>query len=256
MPGSDAELVFETPERVSLSLDVAGLGTRVLAYLVDLFIVFLFWVTVLLVYSLFGDALKEVQALSGGMQLLLGLATILTSWGYDVLFETLWRGQSPGKRVVGLRVVKADGSPVGFVEAAIRNLARLADVFPALYTTGALCVALTPRHQRLGDLLAGTLVVKERAYDLSRYSGLATAAAPSAPVAAAAARVARGLEHQELERVLDFLARREDIDAEARVRIARKIAAVFAARAGAPPPADAEAESFLEALARAQGGAA
>jgi uncharacterized RDD family membrane protein YckC len=182
VPGSDAQLVFETPERVSLSLDVAGLGTRVLAYLVDLFIVFLFWVTVLLVYSLFGDALKQVQALSGGMQLLLGLATILTSWGYDVLFETLWRGQSPGKRVVGLRVVKSDGSPVGFVEAAIRNLARIADVFPALYTTGALCVALTPRHQRLGDLLAGTLVVKERAYDLSRYSGVPTAATASAPV--------------------------------------------------------------------------
>lgn len=247
------ELSFETPERAVLSLEVAGLGGRVLAFLLDLLFLFLAWVTALLAYSIAGDLLRRLQQLSAVAQGLAVAATFALGWCYDVAFETLWRGQTPGKRILGLRVVRADGAPVGPVESVIRNVARVAEV-PLLYAPGVLCVALTRRHQRLGDLLAGTLVVKDRAYDLSRY-------APG--VAAADGRWAslRGrppLAPGDFERLSDFLRRRGELAPAARRRVGEKVARALAARAGAPAPGPDEAEPFLEALAAAQaaGGAA
>jgi uncharacterized RDD family membrane protein YckC len=243
-------LTFETPERAVLTLDVAGLGGRALAYLADLFVIFLFWVTALLVYSIAGDLLRRIQELSVGAQALAVVLFFFTGWAYDVAWEAAWGGQTPGKRLLGLRVVGRDGAPVSFVESLVRNLLRAVEV-PLLYAPGVLMVALTPRHQRLGDLVAGTLVVKDRAYDLSRYA----AAAPLDPRwAALRSRAAAALAPADFERLSDFLRRRGGLDPAARERIALAVAGALARRVEVAEPPAAETEAFLEAFAAASAG--
>lgn len=226
------------------ALPAAGLGARALAYLLDLLLLFLAWVTGLLLYSISGDLLRQVQALSLAGQLLALGAALAAGWGWDVAWEVAWRGQTPGKRALGLRVVRADGAPVGPVESIVRNALRIVEV-PLGYAPGVLMVALSPRRQRLGDLVAGTVVVQERRYDLSRY-GPPPAAARWAGLRGRAGGL---LDAAEFERLVDFLRRRPELDAAPRARIAAALAAALAARAGvaAPPPGDAE--GFLEALA-------
>jgi uncharacterized RDD family membrane protein YckC len=244
------QLTFETPERAVLALDVAGLGGRALAYLVDLLVIFLLWVTALLAYSIAGDLLRRLQEMSFAGQAVAVLLFFFTGWAYDVAWEAAWGGQTPGKRLLGLRVVGRDGAPVSFVESLLRNVLRAVEV-PLLYAPGVLMVAFTPRHQRLGDLVAGTLVVKDRAYDLSRYA----AAAPlDARWAALRGRAAAALSPGDFERLSDFLRRRERIDPAARERIALAAAAALATRAGVAGPAPGEAEAFLEAFAAASAG--
>ncbi|HSN89728.1 MAG TPA: RDD family protein [Anaeromyxobacteraceae bacterium] len=238
----EAQLRIETAERVALSLEVAGLGPRALAYLVDLFLVFLAWVTALLLYSVSGDLLRRLQALSAAGQILAVLTVFLSSWGWDVAWETLGRGQTPGKRALGLRVVRADGAPIGLVESLARNLLRAVEV-PLGYAPAVLAVALGPRRQRLGDLVAGTLVVRERRYDLSRY-GPPAAADPR--FASLRGRAGALLTTAELERLLDFLRRRAELDPEPRARIAGLLAGALGARARLEPE---DPEAFLEALA-------
>jgi len=252
----DPELRFETPERVALSLPVAGLGARSLAALLDLLLLFLAWVTALLLFSVGGDLVGRVQALSAAGQVLAVVAVLAAGWGWDVAWELAWAGQTPGKRALGLRVVRADGAPVGPVESVLRNALRALEL-PLAYAPAVLMVALGPRRQRLGDLAAGTLVVQERRYDLSRYGPPAGAAAR---FAALRSRAPGLLGADEFERLTDFLRRRAELAPAPRARIAAALAAAFAARAGLPAPGAvgdqpgdaagaAEAEPFLEALA-------
>lgn len=244
---ADAELRFETPERVALSLEVAGVGDRAFAWLADLLFLFLIWIAALLLYSISGDLLHEWQALSAGGQAVAILAVLVSGWGWDVLWETLGGGRTPGKRLVGLRVVRADGAPVGLPESVARNVLRAVEI-PLGYAPGVLMVALTARRQRLGDLVGGTLVVRERRYDLSRYADHADAA-DDPRFAALRGRAAAALAAGDYDRLLDFLRRRPSLEAAARARIATAVASALAARAGVPTPEPDEAERFLEAFA-------
>lgn len=242
---------METPERVQLCLDVAGLGTRALAYLVDFLILFLFWVTLAFTASLVssgGLSLDDFRALRGAVQALLALAIFLVQWGYWVGFETLWAGRSPGKRALRIRVVRMDGSPVGFAESALRNLGRVADFLPALYAVGLTAMAVNPRSRRLGDLLAGTVVVRERAVDLSRYEQ------PAGAPRVLAAQLTAG----EYEVVTSFLARAGSLEPVARERVALKLAEPLARRLSPENRAAAlasggAAEAFLKELAQSHG---
>jgi uncharacterized RDD family membrane protein YckC len=242
---ADPQLRFETPERIALSLDLAGVGARAFAWLADVLCIFLLWVTALLAYSITGDLFRDVQALSLAGQLLALVAVFLSGWGWDVAWETLGGGRTPGKRLVGIRVVRTDGAPVGAPESLVRNLLRAVEV-PLGYAPGVLAVALGPRRQRLGDLVAGTLVVRERRYDLSRYGPPAEA---DRRFAALRGRAAALLSADDFERLADFLRRRPDLDPEPRARVASRLAATLAARAGSPSPDGRDAEAFLEALA-------
>jgi uncharacterized RDD family membrane protein YckC len=241
----DPELRFETPERVALALPVAGVGPRALAALVDLLLIFLLWVTGLLVYSVSGDLLTQVKALSWAGQLLLVAGVLAAGWSWDVAWEVLWRGQTPGKRALGLRVVASDGSPVGPAESVVRNALRVLEL-PLLYAPAVLLVALGPRRQRLGDLVAGTLVVQARRYDLSRYGPTAGAAHRWGALRGRAADLLPGAD---FERLVEFLQRRPELEAVPRAQLAGRVAGALAGRAGMPPPPPEQAEAFLEALA-------
>ncbi|HZH14139.1 MAG TPA: RDD family protein [Archangium sp.] len=212
-------LEVATPERVSLSLPVAGIGYRCLAYLADLFLLFLFWVVAYFTFTLLvSDVLGFVQGLSGLTQTLLVVGVFATQWVYWTAAELLMGGQTPGKRLVGIRVVRVDGSPVGVLESAVRNLVRIVDFLPLFYAAGCLSVLLTRQHRRLGDVLAGTLLVREERIDLDKYT--ASAATPGAlPTAARAER----LTPEELELILSFLARAPELEPEARTRLGTKL---------------------------------
>lgn len=245
-------LEHEALEQEGPALPAAGVGPRALAALLDALLVFLAWITGLLLYSVSGDLITEVKALSYAGQLVAVAGVLAAGWGWDVAWEVLARGQTPGKRAMGLRVVRADGSPVGPLESLVRNALRVVEL-PLGYAPAVLLVALGGRRQRLGDLVAGTLVVQERRYDLSRYG----------PPAGAAARLhgRRGgaavrLSPTEFERLVDFLARRPELDPGPRARLAEALATALARRAGLDAPPAGEAEGFLEALAAlaAEGG--
>lgn len=250
-PLSDPALAIETPERIELCLEVAGLGTRALAYLVDAAVLFVFWASVLIVASIArirGIGLDELSSLGSVMKAILVFAAFALQWGYWVLFETLWDGRSPGKRALRIRVVRLDGSPVGFVEAALRNLGRVADFLPMLYGVGLTAMMVNARSRRLGDLLAGTIIIRERRADLSRYD--------RAPLPATASVVV--LASSEFELVSDFVARADDLGPEARDRIALKVAEPFAQRLPEQErskvlASGAAAETFLKSLVASHG---
>ncbi|HSM93777.1 MAG TPA: RDD family protein [Anaeromyxobacteraceae bacterium] len=241
---AEPRLELETPERVAVSLELAGLGARAFAWLLDALLVFLCWMMAFFVYSFWGDLLRRWQALSVAGQFLGVGAVVMTGWGWDVAWELLAGGRTPGKRAMGLRVVRIDGGPVGLAESLGRNLLRAVEL-PLGYAPGILMVALGPRRQRAGDLVAGTLVVRERRFDLSRYGAVPADRERFAPLRGRAPAL---LSAAEYDRLVDFLRRRPELEGEARGRLAARLAAAFARRAALAPPSGADAEPFLEAL--------
>ncbi|HUF34326.1 MAG TPA: RDD family protein, partial [Gemmatimonadales bacterium] len=167
----------ETPEHVVLDLEIAGIGSRALAALVDILI-------------LTGGALAVFAALG----LLAGFGLSLGRWGaallllggfaawtgYFIFFEALRRGQTPGKRLVGIRVLMDTGHAVTPGAAAARNLLRLADFMPPPYLIGLLLVAFHPRGKRRGDMVAGTIVARDRPGEAPAARALALPEAPAA----------------------------------------------------------------------------
>jgi len=159
-------LDIQTPENVAFGYQVAGIGSRFLATLLDTIIVVLLQVAVLIVLALIiniFDGSAFADQLSAWIIAIFGLIASLFCWGYYVFFEMLWNGQSPGKRWVGLRVIRIDGTPITLSESLIRNLARLVDFLPAAYGIGVITMFIDKQSRRLGDLAAGTLVVQDRA---------------------------------------------------------------------------------------------
>ena len=150
-----------TPENIPLTLELAGIGTRLGALLLDTAI----QIGVTAIVGIAGLIAAAFMAIGGlgsvGIALII-IAVFLIWFGYFILFEALWNGQTPGKRAFGLRVVRDGGYPVGFFPAATRNLVRIADFLPLGYGLGALIIFFQPEYKRGGDLVAGTIVVKER----------------------------------------------------------------------------------------------
>lgn len=164
-------LSMETPENVVLSRELAGPAYRCAAYLIDLGIRLGMLAAA---GSLLNMALSGLPGVAMGTLL---LVLFFLEWGYAIAFEYFWQGRTPGKHVCGLRVMHADGEPLSWWGAMLRNLVRVGDMLPFLviygenygllvllpvYGPGLIAMLLTPRMQRLGDLLAGTVVVHER----------------------------------------------------------------------------------------------
>lgn len=146
-----------TPEYVEFDFVVAGLYSRFLAYLIDLLIS-----TVLLTVLFVVVVLVTVVTMSGLGIALYFIGAFVMNWVYNIVLETFWSGQTVGKRAMGLRVIQESGVRISFLHACLRNLVRPIDNLPMLYFVGAVAAFFSPTHQRLGDMLAGTLVVRER----------------------------------------------------------------------------------------------
>lgn len=159
-------LTITTPENVVLSFELAGVGSRFIACLLDSLLQGL-GVVILVGIVVAGTELFErigLRAVWGSAVLLavMSLAIFALLSGYYIFFESRWNGQTPGKKAVGLRVVRDGGLPIDFPAAVVRNLCRAADFLPALYAIGLVSILVSKDYKRLGDYVAGTLVVKER----------------------------------------------------------------------------------------------
>jgi uncharacterized RDD family membrane protein YckC len=158
---------IETPEQIDVSLELTGLGSRFVARVVDWLVKIGLFVSVslvvMMVLALLRGAFGSATSLSNNLVLAfwVGFAYLLFI-AYDIYFEVRHNGQTPGKKRAGIRVIRESGAPLDFRSSCIRNLLAAADFLPVFYLFGGFLVLLTPRHQRLGDMAAGTLVIRER----------------------------------------------------------------------------------------------
>ncbi len=261
------QLSIETPELVGIELPLAGIGSRCVALLVDSVVQGFTLAAMVVVMLLLVAALPRVSstqhAARSGDPAKWAIAVVilipfLLQWGYFTLFEAFWHGQTPGKRLLHLRVIQQSGRPIGLFESMGRNLIRIIDMVPGFYLVGALCIFTTRRQQRLGDMVAGTLVVHSvpaQTPMLPAGTRTFTAAVferPLQPVAAKtldlpADAVAR-LSRMDLQLIENFLVRRLDLPLDVGASLAEKLSHKMAEKMKLPVPSGISNETFLEAL--------
>jgi len=229
------------PEAVPLDLDTAGLGSRFLGLIID--------------WAIQGTALVVLLIIVAnasfgwlGTTIVL-LLVFLVIWGYPIALETLWRGRTVGKAAMGLRVVTTEGGQIGFRHAAVRTALGLVDFILTSGACAVICVLLTSRNQRLGDLAAGTLVLRERT-GLRRPTPT-TFAAPLGLDAYADSLDLAGLGPAEYGVVRAFLLRAPSLPPQVRARLAAQVGESIAQRVQPPPPPGVPAEVFLASVAAA-----
>lgn len=238
-------LRVETPEQVELGFEIADLGSRFLALLLDVLLL----VTALLALSLLAlwsaSELQLSPALRGWGGLIMILVAFSVLWGYFTYFEGFHNGRTPGKRWVGIRVVHEGSHPITLRGAAIRNLIRAVDLQPAFsWMVGGLAMMLSPRTQRLGDMAAGTLVVRDRgALELSEAEMERMMDRP---------REAPRLPDAAYEALGRFVERRAELDPGARDRVATRLIDALPGSVAGAAEAGASVEERLVAVYRAE----
>ncbi len=270
------QLTIETPEQVDLQMQLSGVGSRLLAVFTDSLLQF---TVTLILFLLAALLLTAIPSLGRGAHALdwsgavkkwalagIILVQFVLLWGYFTLFEAFWNGQTPGKRLLKIRVLADSGRPITLFESMARNLLRIIDFLPSLYLAGIVTMLLNRQGKRLGDLLAGTLVVHAGSLlpeplriNTSRTL-LPDASVSSAFSSAVSAQPSSGsyaVPHDAIARlgsadahVLEtFFARNLDLSLEVRHRMALRIAEQLTAKmAWAPAGFEEHPERLLEAL--------
>jgi uncharacterized RDD family membrane protein YckC len=255
MDDSD-DLRLETPEQIEVELELVGAGSRFLAVVVDWFWKALFTAALLLLSSCVLGGFGRVDAFENPSMVLIAVvvAVLYALWlGYAIYFEVKWNGQTPGKRVVGIRVIQETGAPVDFRAACVRNLLAMADFLPMMFLLGALLVQLTPRRQRLGDMAAGTVVIREREVKLGEDPTDALTEHAADEYAFTAAQLAN-LTPGDRAVIREFLRRYRGMPPRNADRLALTLAEKYLNRTGYPLPEPFaggwEAYRFLASLLR------
>ena len=283
----DEDLAILSAENVSFSLETAGLGSRLAAVSVDLALQ-------LLVAAAAGTAVRGLNDYfnlarfippfwMSVLQAIAGLLGFLLFFGYFFFFEWRWDGQTPGKRLFGLRVTMTDGLPLSLWPALVRNIVRLVDILPPLYGLGAVICLSNNLNQRGGDLAAGTVVAFEGKREKMReplsmraavdgflqaattipapaevtpYQDEALQVEAARTVDPQALALARVLNREDYELARDFLARRDKLPRVARTRLGQGLANRLATKMQIAAPADAEGfiAQVTETLGRAYAG--
>lgn len=251
----DDELVIETPERVELHYVLANVGNRFLAAAIDHLIQASAIFIVIVIAGAFSDW-RLFNSMGVWAAALTVLAIFAIYWGYFVAFETLWSGQTPGKRIMRLRVVREDGRPVRFFEVFVRNLLRVAVDFQPLpsYAIGVVSIIFSARSKRVGDFVAGTVVVKERATEaplleeIIKVSEIEQQRLNRETLAAFTVDT-RQLSEPELRAVQTFLKRRFELTEVNRTALAMRIAQPISIKLGIDAGA-LSPEAILEEVER------
>jgi uncharacterized RDD family membrane protein YckC len=244
----DESITIATPEGIELRLRLAGLGSRFIAGGVDL-------VIMLVLLGILAVIVGPVAGLAGGVAgvvFVIGAFVILLF--YPILFELLAGGQTPGKRMSHLRVLRDSGAPVDLPASAIRNLMRLIDGPLLLYLPSIVGIAVTKRNQRPGDIAAGTIVTREQPAPKTKRARKRAAPSSEAPVSAGAGEGTErwdtsAVTPQEVAAVRHFLERRSSLDRAARRELAVRLADGLRPKVTSAP-ADLPPERFLEELER------
>ncbi|MGG6294542.1 RDD family protein [Leptolyngbya sp. AN02str] len=243
-----------TPESTELDFSLAGIGNRALAlvidYLILLTVLMTFWIVWLLISIQLLSYLSEVSSpwASGLINWLLAIALLLNfviSLGYFVFFEVKWRGQTPGKRFAHIRVIRENGTPVGLSQAALRALLRPID---DSFFIGALFILLSAKEKRIGDMLAGTIVVQ------TQPSGNRAAIATSDTANQLASQLPQltqlaNLSPDDFGVVREYLRRRKTLATKARTELSMNLARQIRDRIQLETiPPDLTSDDFLEAV--------
>jgi uncharacterized RDD family membrane protein YckC len=244
-PAAGEKLIIETPEQTSIEFPLAGIGSRFLAILIDsliqgavLFVLALIFLGLGLGFSVagFGQNSAAVWIIA-----ILIFAYFLLMYGYFILFESIWNGQTPGKLLTHIRVIKDSGHPITAIDAVGRNLLRIVDQLPVAYGIGVLCAWISPQSKRLGDYIAGTVVVHEKPFET-------VAPQWSAPAQSATHQYgASRLTPEEFALVETFLSRRSALEAGVRYDTASGIVRRIESKLTLPPDRPT-AEKLLEDL--------
>jgi uncharacterized RDD family membrane protein YckC len=250
------EVRIETPEQVGVDLELAGLGSRFVAKVIDTLIKVAFYAVLFLIAMVVLGLLRAVPDVEKATPMLAAvLLTVyfLVNLGYGTFFELKRNGQTPGKKFAGIRVVRDGGGPVDFRAAAVRNLLAFVDELPFAFLLGAVLVLVTSRRQRLGDLAAGTVVIRERVVGLGsdpleELTEHATDEFRFTPAQLA------GLAPNDRSVLRELLARFEQMDKAGRRRLALRMAGAYAKKTGFPLAVDDldgfTAVEFLASLLR------
>jgi uncharacterized RDD family membrane protein YckC len=235
-----------TPESIAFSYELAGLGSRFLALVIDMLLQFGVLAVLAVGVVLAATRIEPAKHLASGAEkladgiavALVVLAVFAIFFGYFIIFEAFWSGQTPGKRVLGVRVVRDGGYPIDFGAALVRNLVRVGELSLGFYAFSAISMLVSPENKRLGDLAAGTIVVRDAR--LAMPAALMKEAEPQySPT--------RYLSGDERSLIRRFLDRRDALTPERR----RELAAQLAERVRERVPADLqrlEDEPLLERL--------
>jgi uncharacterized RDD family membrane protein YckC len=230
-----------TPEGVDLELTLAGLGSRFVAEVLDVIVQIVLAVVIAL----------GLGTLGGYGEAVVFLAIFAILFLYHPFFELAAGGRTPGKRWTGLRVVMGGGEPVGLRASAIRNVIRLLDFLPVSYVIGSISILISSRNQRLGDLAADTIVVRERRGAATRRDEPAWLEVPKAEPAVSHAWDVSGISAGELAAVRSFLQRRHELTLDARNHLAGELVRRLQPKVAGVEPG-VTGERFLETLAAAK----
>ena len=269
-------LTIETPEQIPLDFLLAGVGSRFLALAIDTLIQAAAFLVLGVLASVLGIvALSTGTRATPWVMAVITLAVFLVWFGYFAFFEATWNGQTPGKRYLHLRVIKDDGRPLGAFDAIGRNLLRLVDSLPGIYAVGIVTALISSRNKRLGDYVAGTVVVHEKPLADPGEMGWSYAAAgarpaprgarvrsmlnltpepPPVPQPEAAVPADTGydvsrLSAEELNLMETFLMRCDQLALDIRLRMARKIVDRVAAKLEISEDDQRDAEKLIRRLA-------
>jgi uncharacterized RDD family membrane protein YckC len=258
------EVLITTPENIALEYELAGLGTRFVANIFDLLLQFVLIICVIIVTAVlfwillglsnlsgFAAVAAFVRSLSEFGMAALWILCFLIFWGYHIFFELKWNGQTPGKRQLGLRVMREGGYPINAYGAAMRNLLRVVDFLPFFYSVGIFSILLSSNYQRIGDIVGGTLVVKQRApQSLAGLLRVAQILPEHLDPAALAiiGRHAYELNPDEYRAVRHFTDRRRQLDWNAQQLSAIKIAVPLMEQLRIVPPGDVKEVDYAALL--------
>jgi uncharacterized RDD family membrane protein YckC len=235
------KLTIDTPEQIELEFPLAGAGSRFLAMAIDTGVQIAGFLTLGL-FGLLALWFRSVglQSLATWIAAVLIVSAFLVYYGYFAAFESVWGGQTPGKRALGLRVITVTGQPITTFDAILRNLLRIVDQMPGIYAVGVVSMFFTARNQRLGDLVAGTVVVHEQ-----RIQRSADVVATPGGIRLGASR----LSAEEIEIIETFLSRRDELPEYMRIRTSKLLADRLRTRLGVARAAHRDDEALIDAVA-------
>jgi uncharacterized RDD family membrane protein YckC len=236
-----------TTEKVPFSYRVAGMGSRFLAWLIDVA-----FIGVLAVAGIVSGTVIDLGRMGLGSALIL-LWIFVLRWGYFLVFEWLWQGQTPGKRLMGIRVIHWRGTGISFYESAVRNLVRVVDAMPFFYGLGFAIAACNRERLRLGDLAAGTLVVHvERGAKPIRAVQDARTEADRARLGLLRQRLSQ-LSREQKQTLLDLCLRRDQLRVAERAQLFTSAARFVQQRFDLAPEEYESDEKFILQLAAVLG---
>jgi len=244
---SSDQLHIHTPEQIALELPLAGIGSRFLGLAIDTLLQIVLYLLGILAFAWIGIAglARYIEWLPPSwLTAAIILFVFCVYWGYFAIFEILWKGQTPGKRLAKIRVIKESGRPINAYEAVARNLMRAIDVLPTMYGAGIICMMLNSQNRRIGDFVAGTVVVHDQRTEEVRpdWNTAAEAAAVNPQLALLTA--------DDLVLIETYLQRRFQLERTVRDSAAFQIGIRVTNKTGLQRDPSQSMDDFLEAVAR------